>query len=417
MLRAGGRPPMPPRGSGFGWGGLLRFALYVGILAALVLIVSLTVLRPVVAQAVVDWAADNPSALRLPFVADLVRENLGARMTGPASSDASQVVFVVQDGDSAASIAARLQEQGFLQDARSFVFIATERNFTTKLEAGTYILRRSMTPDQLVTAVLVSKEQAVTVGIREGLRLEQITAKLETLPLTMDPKAFYEEATHPAAGLLKDYPWLDLPKGASLEGFLAPATYTVLPDIDPEELIRKMLDRFHESVGADRLNVPKSRGMTFYEVLTLASLVEREAFLDEDRPMIGGVYQNRLNPKLWPTGLLQSDPTIFYLHDTLQLAKLPIERWTEYTFWAPPEGGFDPKDVPDALAGYNTYTHSGLMPGPICTPTVASIDAALDPNTGTGYLFFVAKNDGSKAMAYAKTYAQHLANLKKYGYR
>src|SRR6266542_2404793 len=169
--RAGGRPPIPPRGPGFGWGGLLRFAIYVGILAAVVLLVSLTVLRPVVAQAVVDWAAENPSALRLPFVANLVQENLGARMTEPASADASQVVFVVQDGDTAASIAARLQEQGFLTDARSFVFIATERNLTTKLEAGTYILRRNMTPDQLVTAVLVSKEQAVIVGIREGLRL------------------------------------------------------------------------------------------------------------------------------------------------------------------------------------------------------------------------------------------------------
>jgi len=157
--------------------------------------------------------------------------------------------------------------------------------------------------------------------------------------------------------------------------------------------------------------------MTFYEILTLASLVEREAFLDEDRPLIGGVYQNRLNPKLWPTGLLQSDPTIFYLNDTLQLAKLPVARWVEYTFWAPPQGTFDPKNVPDAVAGYNTYTHPGLMPGPISTPTVASIDAALEPEIRTGYLFFVAKDDGSKEMAYARTYAEHLANLKKYGYR
>ena len=416
--RAGGRPPQAPRGaSGFGFGGLLRLLLFIGVLAGLVLIVALTVLRPFVAGAVVGWASDNPSALRLPFVQDLVREDLGTAMTDPPSSDPAQVEFTVADGDTAAVIAGRLADQGFLRDARSFVFISSERNLADKLQAGTYILRRDMSPDQLVTALLVSHDLAVTIPLREGLRLEQITAKLETLPLQMSAKDFYAEATDPPKALLKDYPWLDLPKGASLEGYLAPATYRVLPEISADELIRQMLDKFYATVGPDRLQVAKSRGMTFYQVLTLASLVEREAFLDDERPLIAGVYQNRLNPKLWPTGLLQSDPTIFYLNDTLQLAKTPIAKWTEYTFWAPLKGDLATETVPDALAGYNTYTHPGLMPGPICTPTVASIDAALDPSTKAGYLYFVAKNDGSKTTAFAKTYKEHQANLKKYGYR
>ena len=106
-----------------------------------------------------------------------------------------------------------------------------------------------MTPDELVTALLVSKDVAVSIGLREGLRLEQVTAKLQTLPLTMDVKAFYDEVKNPPKALLADYPWLDLPKGASLEGYLAPATYRVLPDIGPDELIRRMLDQFHETVG------------------------------------------------------------------------------------------------------------------------------------------------------------------------
>ena len=92
--RAGGRQPQAPRGrSSFGLGGLLRLVLFIGVLAGIVLIVSLTVLRPVVAGAVVDWATDNPSALRLPFVADLVREDLGTAMTEPMSSDGGQVEF------------------------------------------------------------------------------------------------------------------------------------------------------------------------------------------------------------------------------------------------------------------------------------------------------------------------------------
>lgn len=418
MGRAGGRPPAAPRGGGsFGLGGIVRLVLFIGVLAIIVLAVSLTVLRPVVAGTVVDWATDNPSALRLPFVQDLVREDLGKAMTDAPSTEAGQAEFVVADGDTASQIATRLAEQGFLLDARAFVFISSERELADKLEAGTYLLRRDMTPDELVNALLVSRDLAVSVGLREGLRLEQITAKLETLPLTMDVKEFYDEVKNPPKSLLADYPWLDLPKGASLEGFLAPATYRVLPDVTPDALIRQMLDKFYADVGPDRLKVAKSRGLTFYEVLVLASLVEREAFLDAERPQIAGVYQNRLNPHTETAGFLGSDPSIFYVNDSMQLARIPIPDWKSYAFWAPPGKDFASAAEPPELAAYNTYTTKGLPPGPIATPTVASIDAALDPDTKGGYLYFVAKNDGSNTTAFAKTYKEHQANLKKYGYR
>lgn len=413
--RAGGRQPQSPRGgSSFGLGGLVRLVLFIGVLAGLVLVVSLTVLRPVVAGAVVDWATDNPSALGLPFVADLVREDLGTAMTEPASTDNAQIEFTVVDGDSAASIAERLHEQGFLSDPRAFVFITTDRDLAGSLEAGTYILRKNMTPDQLVTALLVSKDVAVSVGLREGLRLEQVTAKLQTLPLTMDVKEFYDEVRNPPESLLADYPWLDLPKGASLEGFLAPATYRVLPDISPDELIRRMLDRFYEAVGPDRMKVPKARGLSFYQVLTLASIVEREAVLDDERPLIAGVYENRLDNA---PNILNADPTVLYANDTMQLATLKFEDWQTYVFWAPPGGSLTEFQVPAELAGYQSYVVAGLPPGPIATPTVASIDAALKPNDKDGYFYFVAIPGGEGKHAFAKTYKEHQANLKKYGYR
>jgi UPF0755 protein len=416
--RAGGRPPQAPRaGGGFGFGGLLRLLAFMVVLAGIVLVFSLTVLRPVVAGAVVGWAADNPSALRLPFVEGLVREDLGPALTDAPGTDPAQVEFTVAEGDTAAMIAARLAEQGFVSDARSFVFISSERNLADKLEAGTYILRRNMTPDQLVTSLLVSHDLAISIPLRESLRLEQVTAKLLTLPLKMDVAEFYAEVTKPPKSLLADYPWLDLPKGASLEGYLAPATYRVLPDVTPDALIRQMLDKFYADVGPDRLNVPKARGMSFYQVLTLASMVEREAYLDEERPQIAGVYENRLQPGTETAGFLGSDPSIFYLNDSLQLAKLPLAKWTGYSFWAPSKDPFSGVTIPADLAAYNTYTSKGLPPGPICTPTVASIDAALDPDTKGGYLYFVAKNDGTNKTAFAKTYKEHQANLKKYGYR
>ena len=410
-LRRNGRR----RGSGGGgFAGFLRFLLFTLVLAGIVLISLVTVLRPLISGAVVSWAADNPSALGIPFVADMVRQDLGDSLTQPASSDPSQVEFVVQPGDTARSIADRLASQGLLRDARAFVFTAIDRHLADQLEAGTFILRKNMTPNELVTSLLEVHDLAVEVGFREGLRLEQMTAKLETLPVKMDVMQFYELVKHPTPAILAAHPWLDLPKGASLEGFLAPATYRVLPDVTPEEFVNKMLDTFYEQVGKDRMNVPKARGMTFYQVVTLASLVEREAVVDQERPLIAGVYQNRMNRKVWPTGLLQADPTVLYGHDTLALADLDFTRWTEYTFWAPFGGQLKDVAFPPSLQGYQTYQTAGLMPGPICTPSVASIDAALNPSTKTGYLFFVAKGDGSNTHAFAKTYQEQLANQKKY---
>ena len=143
--------------------------------------------------------------------------------------------------------------------------------------------------------------------------------------------------------------------------------------------------------------------------------MEREAVLDSERPLIAGVFQNRLNPKLFPLGKFQSDATIFYVNDTIQLSKMTPAQFTSYTFWAPVNGRLDAETVPADLIGYDTYTSAGLMPGPICTPSLASIDAALHPDTKDKYLFFLAKNDGSKTSAFAKTAAEHQKNIDKYG--
>ena len=402
------------RGTGgvFGVGGVLRFLLFALILAFAVIVVSATVMRPVVSGAIVGWAAGNPAALRLPFVADLVREDVGDAMTAPASNDRTQVEFGVAPGDTATSIGQRLADEHLLGDPRAFVLIAVERGLEGQLEAGSFLLRRNMTPDQLVTSLLVARDVSISITLRESLRIEQIASKLQTLPITMDVQQFYDLATDPPASLLADYPWLDLPEGASLEGFLAADTYRVLPDTSADEFIRILLDRFRAVVGDTRMSVPEARGMTFYQVLSLASIVEREVVVNEERPLIAGVYQNRLTKKM----LLQADPTVFYGHDTLELAKLPFDQWPQYLFWAPFGEKLADVAFPKELAGYQTYRTKGLIPGPICTPTVASIDAALDPDTATGYLYFVAKGDGSDTHAFAKTLKEHQANLKKYGY-
>lgn len=372
----------------------------------------------------IGWAWDNPIALHLPFVADLVREDIGPALNAPASADASEVVFGVQAGDTPMTLAPRLQAAGAIADQRAFIFTAIVDDLSPRLQAGQYLLRKNMTPEQVVVALVDARVVIKSVGVtfREGLRLEQITAKLETLSSGVDPKAFYDEVTRPPASLLADFPWLSLPAGTTLEGYLYPATYTLITDAggDPQQhvtkaddLVRAMLTKFHDTVGEARMAVPQSRGLTWQQVLTMASMVEQEARLDVDRPLIAGVFQNRLDPRKPTRGFLGSDPTVLYINDTLQLRKLDFASWQLYSFWGVLKTQL-PASLPADLAGYNTYTHQGLPPGPICSPTTASIDAALNPDTATGYLYFLAVGDGTTV--YAKTLAEHNANIVKYGH-
>src|SRR4029078_1714160 len=129
-------------GGGRGGGALrgARFLVFALILAGVVLVVSLTALRPLVNSAIVGWAGDNPAALKFPFVADIVREDLASHLTDAASSDTTQVPFTVQEGDTASTIAGRLQDGGFLTDRRAFVFPDTAHGPTPKVQQGDFIL-------------------------------------------------------------------------------------------------------------------------------------------------------------------------------------------------------------------------------------------------------------------------------------
>lgn len=409
-----------------GLNGFIRFVLFAGLLSVIVVVALLTALRPLARAAIVGWAWDNPGSLRLPFVADFIREDLGPALTDPASGSHDEVVFEVQPGETVASLATRLHDQGFVVSERVFLFTAAEEGLASKLQAGLFLLRHDMTPTDLATAVVEARVTVTTIDVtfREGLRLEQMVAKLQTISSGVDPQAFYDLVTKPPPTLLADFPWLKLPDGATLEGFLYPATYTFVTSANggpfevttADALVRMMLTKFHDAIGDVRLNVAESRGLTFYQVLVLASIVEREAVLDEERPLIAGVYQNRLDGKGGSKTILNADPTVLYAADTIALRKLPFDQWQTYFFWSIPEAGVGTLKVPDDLAGYQTYQNRGLPPGPICSPTVLSIDAALEPDTTDGYLYFLAIPDASGQHVFAKTLAEHNANRKKYGY-
>jgi UPF0755 protein len=406
--------------------GALRFLLFGGVLAAAVLITLLTALRPLVRAGVVGWAWDNPSAIsKSVFVADFVREDLGDKLNQPAGTSADDGTFDVVPGDTIFTIAPKLQQAGFIADQHAFLFVAIESNLGDRLAAGTFVLRQNMTPAEVVDALSRTSVAPTTVPVtfREGIRLEQITAQLETITSGVDPKAFYQEAAHPTADLLKDYPWLaasGMPKGASLEGFLYPATYTLITAANggpnaittADELIRMMLDKFYSAVGPDRMNVPAARGMTFYQIVTLASIVQHETALPKEKPLVAGVYQNRLDGLHGFAPLMGSEPTVIWAVDTAKLALIPIEQWKTYYFWANIKTRIVDVQVPAALQGYQTYQVTGLIPGPLSTPATDDIDAALHPNQTAGYLYFIAIPNGTNV--YAKTLAEQNQNIVKY---
>lgn len=407
--------------------GIVRFAIYAGLLAIVVLVLLSTALRPILRAGVVAWAWDNPSWIpRVAFVSELVREDLGPALDQPASGDSSEGAFTVLPNDTVLAIGPRLQQQGFVADQRTFIYLALTSDLQPKLQAGTFALRHNMTPGEVVVALVAAKINlnSVNVTFREGIRIEQQTALLETITSGVDPKQYYELATHPPQELLNDYPWLaaaGLPKGASLEGFLYPATYTLttassttaFPVTTAEALIRMELDKFYAEVGPSRVDVPPSRGMTFFQIVTLASIVQHETARDSEKPMIAGVYQNRLNRLNGFAPLLGSEPTVIYGVDTANLRNIPIEQWQGYYFWNNIPTLIKDVKLPSDLQGYQTFQVTGLIPGPISSPTVADIDAALNPDQSGGYLYFLATPNNGPTV-FAHTLAEQNANIKKY---
>ncbi len=405
-----------------GGGQLIQFVLFAAVLATVVVGAMLLVARPIAVRLIVSWGSENRTALSLPFVADIVRGELGQYLTVPAGSDAGDVTFVVTPGETPSEIADALQQAGLLKDGnavQAFIFQSIVSNASTSFLAGTHTLRKTMTPMQIIAALQQAPpvRPIIKVTFREGLRVEQMVALLEKLeatptdpthPLHIDVEQFYNLVEKPPASLTSKYPFLQ-PR-APLEGFLFPATYDLYSDTTADQLISKLLDAFAQNAPPDLLKLPADQ---VYAKVTLASLVETEAKVDSERALIAGVYQNRLTGNFDPR-LLNADPSVNYAKDTMWLQSHPMPEWVQYSFWERVSGPMKDFQVPESLVGYQTYQHVGLPPTPICSPSGNSLTAAMNPDTKDGYYYFVAKGDGTHA--FDKTLAEFNADLQKYGY-
>lgn len=402
------------------WKGLL----FVVILLIGLVIGGWVVARPVIGPAITGLFEQNPGILHMPIVADLLRAELGDRVNAPASSEQNEVKFVIDAGQTVDQIQENLVDAGLLTDTMAFRYLIMSDRVDQLIEAGTYTMNTGMSPHDVVGRLAADPDAptpVVNLALRPGLRIEQIAAYLqaqtEETELSLDPKEFLDLATNPKPELFDEFPFLrQVSEGNSLEGFLAGGLYPVPIDINADEFLHLLLQEWEEDSG-DLVAQARKKGIDFYDALTVASLVEREVKVDSDRAKVAGVYWNRLDPKLNGAtgGLMQADPTVVYATDSMALDDLAMGKWPNFLFW-------DTLGVADLatvtvspeLQSHQTYQQPGLPDWPIATPTRASIEAALDPDTRKDFLFFYAC-PGSDTHTFAKTAAQHSRNIAQCG--
>ena len=310
----------------------------------------------------------------------------------PISDDPSPVNFIVDTGETAFGIAERLEEQSLITDATLFRRFLQYNGLDASLEAGEYQLRRNMTTREIAEALQHSRVVEVAITIPEGWRAEQV-ADLLTAENVMDGSVFLAAVRQ---GDVINHPLLaDRPAGANLEGYLFPETYRLPAQATPEDLLTRMLDTMQARLPIGWESMASAQGLSLYEVLTLASIVEREAVVPEERPTIASVYLNRIREGMY----LQADPTVQYAMGYQPESGL---------WWKTP---VTLEEYENVNSPYNTYLYPGLPPGPIASPGANSIAAVLQP-AQTSFLFFLGRGDGSHI--FANTFEEHESNIQLY---
>lgn len=313
-----------------------------------------------------------------------VQMYLGRAEHAASPDDTSLIPITVSPGTGTSGIAQLLQSQGLISDVTLFKVKSRLEGYDGKYRTGEYLLSASMTMEEIMGELLKGRDNTVRFTIPEGYDIRRTVAALESVGL-IEASVFREEIK---AGQFDYWFLMDSPKGENrLEGYLYPDTYEIFAGATEHEIIQKMLDQFGKVFTEKDMERAKELGMNINEILTLASIIEREAVIPEDRPVISGVFYNRMDKGM----ALQSCATVQYIlgeqKPVLSIADTQIE------------------------SPYNTYLYNGLPPAPICSPGKDSIQAALWPEESE-YLYFLAKGDGSHV--FSRTYDEHLRNKEKY---
>jgi UPF0755 protein len=296
----------------------------------------------------------------------------------PRGTD-DQKTVVVERGMAVREIADRLAAEKIIPSAGQFTLLSRLLGLENRLQAGRYLLPAGSRPLNVIRILSRGGVTSQMVTIPEGLTIGQTAALLER-ESGVDAGRFVALANDPE--LAGQY---SIPAG-SLEGYLFPDTYGLYWGMTAGEVIEVLFSRFRQIYTAEMDHRAAQLGLSRHEVITLASLIEEEARVADERPLVSAVYHNRLKERM----LLQCDPTVIY---ALGGKRTPLTR-----------------DDLQVDSPYNTYRHPGLPPGPISNPGQASIRAALYP-ADADYLYFVARGDGSHH--FSRTSREHINAIRR----
>lgn len=312
-----------------------------------------------------------PSAIALVFLISTFY--LLKQLYSPSDPRGVEKIVTIPKGVGVVGIGKLLKEEEIIRDRHTFLLLAVLKGQARNLKSGEYQLSQAMSISELLQLLEEGKVYYRRVTVPEGYTLREIAAALERRGL-VTAQEFMAEATDPK--LISKFKI-----GAkSLEGYLFPDTYFFTSGTSAEEIVEKMLSVLKRNYTSPLLQRGKELRMDMHQVLTLASIIEAEARKEEERPIISGVFHNRLRRGM----PLQADPTVRYALDGY---RGPISRRLLKT-----------------KSPYNTYLNRGLPPGPISNPGLPSIKAALYP-AKTPYLYFVAREDGTHK--FSTTFREH----------
>ena len=297
---------------------------------------------------------------------------------GPQNSEVVEIR--IDPGESFSAVGRKLRERKIIRNERLFSLWARISGMERKIHWGLYRFESPLTPWEVLQRMVIGKGLFLRITIPEGLTVKDIAELLDKSEI-VDKQKFLEEAVN--SELLSS---LGLPE-QGIEGYLFPNTYHFAPLVTARDIIIMMNEQFRtvfEPLLEERRDEIK---LTPHEIVTLASIIEKESGIEAERPLISAVFHNRLRLNM----PLQSDPTVIY----------GIKNFN---------GNLTRKDLLTPTA-YNTYRIPGLPPGPICNPSLSSLKSALNPSS-VPYLYFVSKNDGSHL--FSESLAVHKRAVKLY---
>jgi UPF0755 protein len=313
----------------------------------------------------------------------------------PSTADA--VTVEIPMGSDTKAIAKILEDNGVIKKPQIFTIVSKLNGFDGKYQAGTHVVKKGLELDTLMK-ILIGKPESQKVTVPEGLTYKQVVKLLAKKDISTEVKL--DNAMKKGKydfDFVKQLQNVSINREFVLEGYLFPDTYEFARNPDATTVIQRMLGNFNSKVTKEHYKRAKELGMTMDQVITLASIIEREASTSAERRLVSAVFQKRLKSNDVNLRKLQSCATLQYIF--LNQEGKVHEQLT-----------YNDTKIDNA---YNTYIHPGLPPGPICSPGMDSINAALYPDEDTDYMFFIAKGDGTTK--FSKTYSEHVKAMKQYG--